>query len=284
MGPARTEDSSSHNNPISTLESPLAPHTATPLSPPVTRSSFRIEKDEEVILGHEDMNGLIRLLLTEAKQSSNGKIIVRKCEELSVARKLRKVLGGGEGEEEENDEGSEADDDEDEAMFRAAPCAPPVDTFDPIKKQIAKIKKHPGTLEISLSVALSLQRISGVTDHPRLDNEVQNHNKAERMSKLYRAMTYLLYRNLWGENPTCRRWQNVKDAIGPLCVVAFWDEPGLVEMNNTQLGLLKLWWNANHAELPIYRLQRVWIQLLVAIRGKQQELIPGLLEQLRKLE
>lgn len=264
-------------------------------SPSFIGSTIHIEKDEEIALQYED-TGLLRLLLAEARQSSSGQIVVRKCEEVlnmrkrrktftdegrKTGRKRRRVSANEDYYENDNVEEDEMDEDAVATMFAAAAHFPVADPFEPVKRQIAKIKNHPGILDIAPSVALSLQKLSGVIDHARLDNEVKNLTDAERMSKLYKAMTFLLYRNLRGDSPTCRRWHNVKDAIGSLCVVAFWDEPGLVEMNNTQLGLLKKWWEANYVDLPIVRLEATWIKLLVSIREKNQRAVPELLQYLR---
>ncbi|KAJ3279943.1 hypothetical protein HK104_001057 [Borealophlyctis nickersoniae] len=233
---------------------------------------FGIGDDKEVILEKQDVDGPLCLVLFEAMKTEPGKRYAEECGKVLTARKRRKVAADAEG---------NTDEDEDlTAMFNAAQLST-LGKYEPIEKQIAKISKHPGTVEVSLSVTISLQKISKISDLTQFDRELKNLKNAGDMAKLYKHMSYLLYPNLLENDALCEKWQNAKNAMGALCLVAFYDTPALLRMNALELDLLCSWWAENGDNLNIKKVESTWMDLLVAIRRGRSEAFPNLLEHLK---
>lgn len=246
------------------------------LNSPLPDVIFDVADDEEIPLEKQDVNGPLRHLMMEAKRTTLGKRYVTECQELFTSKKRRKITANNEEEDSTSDEDISA-------MFRATPTSAEGD-HDPIEKQKSKISKHPGTIEIFLSVIISLHKISRISNLTDFDTELKNLKIAGNMAKLYKHMSYLLYPNLLEDDLLCERWKKAKEAMGALCIVAFWDTPGLLVMSPSELHLLKIWWEANGNALKIKKIELTWEKLLIAIRRRKPENFQTLIEKLKKGE
>lgn len=143
-----------------------------------------------------------------------------------------------------------------------------------VANQIEKFENHSGVLVIDERVVVSLANICGIPDKRTFKFELDNLDRGERMSKLFKIMAYILYRDHYKKNQTARRWNNIFQDCGVIAIIALWEFPALCEMNQGERLVLQNWITeerdkykrGEHGCFRIFALELPFVRLLTAIK------------------